>query len=90
MNVVLTNNNNKEETTMKMMNDYYPDDIARALCYMVSDNPDKETIDDCENALYNIKCIAGNEFNDEFYRTFWNVLQKITEKYENDGRVLYF
>ena len=30
-----------------------------------------------ENALYNIKAIAQNELNHDYWRTLWNALQRI-------------
>lgn len=32
---------------------------------------------DLENALYQLKALAQNEYNFEYWRTFWNVLQRI-------------
>lgn len=32
---------------------------------------------DIENALYNLKAIAQNEYNQEYWRTFWDILQNI-------------
>ena len=34
---------------------------------------------DQEEAIYQLKAIASNEYNSDYYRTFWNVLQKITD-----------
>ena len=30
-----------------------------------------------ENALYQLKALAQNEYNFEYWRTFWNALQRI-------------
>lgn len=60
-----------------MMNNY-PDDIAQALCKMVGVTDETE-IKDCTEALYQLHAIAQNEYNSDFYRTFYAVLSKLTE-----------
>ena len=37
----------------------------------------EEVIADIENALYYLKAIAQNEYNADYFRTFWNLLQII-------------
>lgn len=61
---------------------YYPDDIAAVLCKL-AEMEDPDTVHYCENALYNIKVVANNEFNADYWRTFWQILEKIAEKEEN-------
>ena len=62
------------------MKNYYYDskEVATVLCELAS-KKDTETIKDVEEALYQLKAISENEYNADYYRTFWNVLQKITE-----------
>ena len=61
------------------MKNYYYDskEIATVLCKLAS-KKDIETIKDVEEALYQLQAVAENEYNADYYRTFWNVLQKIT------------
>ena len=66
------------------MKNYYYDskEVATVLCELASKKDtekDTETIKDVEEALYQLKAISENEYNADYYRTFWDVLQKITE-----------
>ena len=65
----------------KMENYYDCEEIATVLCRLSSGNVtvDVETMKDVEEAIYQLKAIASNEYNSDYYRTFWNVLQKITD-----------
>ena len=36
------------------------------------------SIKEVKEALYQLRAVAENEYNADYYRTFWNVLQKIT------------
>lgn len=59
-----------------------PDEIARKLYELCGYyTPDKQEqvqdIKDLEEAIYNIKAIAQNKYNSDYYRTFWNALQMI-------------
>lgn len=71
-----------EENSMENMENYYDcEEIATVLCRLSSGNVtvDVETMKDVEEAIYQLKAIASNEYNSDYYRTFWNVLQKITD-----------
>jgi hypothetical protein len=68
---------------------YYPDDIASVLYKLSSDidiqdySENKEhEIRDLQECLYQLLAIAQNKYNSEFYRTFWNCLERITSIYE--------
>ena len=64
-----------------MENYYECEEIASVLCRLASENVtvDTETKKDIEEAIYHLKAIASNNYNSDYYRTFWNVLQKITD-----------
>ena len=64
-----------------MQNRYDCEEIATVLCRLSSGNAtiDVEIMKDVEEAIYQLKAIASNEYNSDYYRTFWNVLQKITD-----------
>lgn len=67
---------------MANMENYYDcEEIATVLCRLSSGNAtvNDETMKDTKEALYQLKAIASNEYNSDYYRTFWNVLQKITD-----------
>ena len=65
----------------------YPDEMAKVLCVIAYDDPEKDVIDDCTYALSNLKAIAENKYNSDFYRTMWNVLQRIV--YNNQWKEKY-
>lgn len=59
---------------------YDCEDIATVLCELSSGDGtvNMETMKEVEEALYQLQAVAENEYNADYYRTFWNVLQKIT------------
>lgn len=66
---------------MKNLENYYDcEEIATVLSQLASGNntTDVETVKDLIEVLYNLEAIANNEYNADYYRTFWNVLQNIT------------
>lgn len=70
-------------------NNYYPDDIASVLYKLASEadhadySENKEhEINDLKECLYQLLAIAQNKYNSEFYRTFWNCLERIASIYE--------
>ncbi|MCI6676085.1 MAG: hypothetical protein MSG78_04135 [Clostridiales bacterium] len=67
---------------MAKMEKYYDcEEIAAILCVLSSENSsvDVEIKKDVEETIYYLKALASNEYNAEHFRTFWNVLQKITD-----------
>lgn len=65
----------------KMENYYDCEEIATVLGKLSSENDavDAKTLEDLTEAVYQLKMIADNEYNSDYYRTFWNVLQKVTD-----------
>lgn len=62
--------------------EYYPQDIASALLRSTMDLSDEEFYSlrkDLENALYDVMAIAQNEYNHDYWRVLWNVLQNWAE-----------
>ena len=59
---------------------YDCEDMATVLCELSSgdDTVNVETLKEVEETLYQLRAVAENEYNADYYRTFWNVLQKIT------------
>ncbi len=58
--------------------EYYPDDIAQGLCKAVGITDEAE-INDCAEALHQLRAIAQNKYNFDHWRTFYAVLSKLTE-----------
>lgn len=56
----------------------YPDEIAQTLCNIASENPDEQTVKDCEEAIYQLAAIAENPYNNECWSVLWKVLQNLT------------
>ena len=64
------------------MDKYYDcEDIATVLCRLATETEtvNIETQKEVEEVVYHLQAIAENEYNADCYRTFWNVLQKITD-----------
>ncbi len=64
------------------MYNIYPEDIAKLLCRMANgfnEKPDEKTVNECMEALYQLKSMAENPYNRECFRIMWEVLEKITE-----------
>lgn len=52
-------------------------ELAKDMDYMDYEEEKEEVKADIENALYYLKAIAQNEYNADYFRTFWNILQRI-------------
>ena len=63
--------------------DYYPDEIASAIIKATGENS-LDIISGCINALYQLQAICQNEYNSEYYRTFYKMLEKITNIINSD------
>ena len=70
------------------MNDYIieksPKEIALALYESIKDmdcmdyEEEKENVlNDFENALYYLKAVSSNEYNADYFRTFYKALEKL-------------
>lgn len=57
--------------------DYSTEEIAKTLCKLAQET-NEAIIKDCDEAIYYLKCIADNKYNDDYFRTMWKVLMKIT------------
>lgn len=58
--------------------EYHPQEIAETLCKLAYDKPDKELVKECIKAVYELKAIAENPYNSDYYRTFYSLLEQIT------------
>lgn len=64
---------------------YYPEEITEALLAFGGCEQDCAP-EDVMEALYQIKAIAGNKLNSEYWRTLYYVLERITEVSEEQQR----
>lgn len=56
--------------------EYFPSDIAAAIAKIAGEtNP--EIIDSATGALYDLKAICENRYNDGYYRDFYKLLEKL-------------
>ena len=71
---------------MEIRQDYSTEELARALLHLAEPNAkrfDTRKLNDCEYILFSLKNICENEYNNDAYRTLWDVLQDIP-KYIDD------
>lgn len=61
--------------------EYFPGDIAAALA-KIGGETDPEIIENAIGALYDLKAICENKYNKDYYRDFYRLLEKVTEKQE--------
>ena len=61
---------------------YATDEISEQLCRLAegyNGDPDEQTVKETECALYHIRAMAENPYNNEYWRTLWKVLQNIAQ-----------
>ena len=66
---------------VKMEKYYDCENIATVLCRLATEKETVkvETLKEVEEVIYHLQEIAENKYNADYYRTFWNILQKITD-----------
>ena len=79
-NLIIYYNENK--TQIELLEDKSCEEIAQTLCnyaedmdYLDYEETREQTENELINALEQIKTIAKNEYNSNYWRTFWNALQ---------------
>ena len=65
----------EEKTTQEIAEKLY--ELSKDMDYMDYEEEKENVINDLENALYYIKTISQNEYNQDYFRTFYNILQRI-------------
>lgn len=67
---------------MEITREYGCEEIAMALCRLATGNNtvDVETAKDVIRAVEQLQAIAQNEYNADYYRTLWEVLQNIARR----------
>ena len=63
---------------------YYPDEIAETLCKLAFDFPDEKTIKECTEALHDLRAIAENPYNKDYFRTLYKVLETLVNVNEQE------
>ena len=58
----------------------HPDEIAQTLCKLAAENSDEKTLQECEEAIYQLAAIAENPYNSDYYRTLYKVLDEIVKR----------
>ena len=69
---------------MNLLNEKTPQEIASRIYYLTTDfdfldyeGEKEKELQELEECIYYLKSIASNEYNKEYFRTFYNALQKI-------------
>lgn len=52
-------------------------ELVKDMDFADYEENEEQTKKDIENALYNLKAYAQNEYNPDYWRTFYNLLQLI-------------
>lgn len=71
------------ENLRTYQNHYYygSGDIAEVLQTLAG--VPEDTRADLDEAIFHLQCCAQNSYNSDYFRTFFNILQIITERREN-------
>ena len=64
------------------LTEFYPEEIAEALCNLAYDNPTTEVINGCTDGLLGLLAAAQNPYNPEGYRVLYKVLETIVDVQE--------
>lgn len=64
------------------LTEFYPEEIAEALCSLAYDNPTTEVINGCKDGLLGLLALAQNPYNPEGYRVLYKVLETIVDVQE--------
>ena len=70
-----TNNFNIEKYPQEIANKLY--ELAKDMDYMDYEEEKEEILRDLENALYYLKAICENPYNNDYFRTFYKILENI-------------
>lgn len=58
---------------------YCPDEITMAFSSLVTDITEEEK-KDLENGLYYLHSICENEYNSDYFRTTYKILERVAER----------
>lgn len=78
MTIKPVNEVRRDRANTDELRNIYTEDIACVLCWLAfPDENAGEIENEVEKALYNIKCIAENPYNNDYYRILIQVLANI-------------
>ena len=63
----------EEKSIQELANNIYEN--IKDMDYMDYEESKEATVAELENVLYQLKAIAQNDYNQDYWRTFWNALQ---------------
>ena len=63
----------------------HPIDIAYVLCNMAGKYAEKNVENDLQEAVYQLKAIAENKCNSDFWRTLYETLSAIVDTFPEYG-----
>ena len=52
-------------------------ELAKDMDYMDYEDEKEMVLGDLENAIYHLKAICENEYNNDYFRTFYRILERI-------------
>ena len=58
-----------------------PGDIAEVLCQIINEG-NKDYKEKLTNAIYNLKAICENKYNDDGYRILYRTLESVAKNFE--------
>ena len=64
----------EEKTTLEIANRLY--ELSKDMDYMDHEDEQEQVLNELEQAIYHIKTLAKNEYNEDF-RLLYNILQMI-------------
>lgn len=65
----------EEKDTMEIAEKLF--ELSKDMDFLDYEEEKNEILNKLENAIYNIKAIAKNKYNNEYWRVLYNILQKI-------------
>lgn len=65
----------EEKSVQEIANKLY--ELSKDMDYIDYEEEKGQILNDLENAIYYIKSVAQNEYNADYFRTFYNILQRI-------------
>ena len=51
--------------------------LTKDMDFLDNEETKEKELEDIKNFLYHLKTISKNEYNEKYFKTFWNLLQLI-------------
>lgn len=65
----------KEKSNFEIAEKLY--ELSKDMDFMDYEEEKEQILTDLENALYYLQALSENEYNKDYFRTFYNILQSI-------------